>query len=216
MDIQLPYSDPQKGGNASPIISDARAQLTQPYGGKYYEAARRGRLFHGSSAAAGVVIPIYTNTAQVFGIWNPPNSGVLGVLAKLRMTYNLTTQIAGGFVLGILRDVGQVAATAGPISAFTKTTATCERGRTGNQQGGNKIQFTGSAATITDLITSLISLGINHLATTAADATVTPFTVGCDFDGEVCLEPGNALFLCSNKAQAGNWIPTLSWIEDPV
>src|SRR4051812_41287057 len=111
----MPFENQRKGGPAAPLLSDERAQLVQPYGGKWYHAAKQGRIFTGNDAAAGQVLPIYSATAQKFGIWNPPGSGVNGVLVNLRGTFVSTTGAAGGYALGLLRNVPAVAGTASPI-----------------------------------------------------------------------------------------------------
>ena len=214
-DITMALANSKKGSFAHPLLSDERAILTQPYGGKWYHAAKQGRLFTGNAAAAGVTIPIYSNTAQVFGLWNPANSDVLGVLVNLAMTYVSGTAAAGGYCLGLLRDVGALAGTAAPISAFTKGTP--ERGRLGGKTGGNTIQFTPSACTVTTgLMVIARQLGLNVQALTAADATCPGWTWVREFDGDLVLEPGNALFLCGNIAVGSVWAPSLTWAEEPI
>jgi hypothetical protein len=213
--FNLPFFNRNKGAATSPVLSDEGGILTQNLGGKWFHLAKQGRVFHGSAAAAGVVLPIYSATAQVFGIWNPANSGVNGHLVKLRMTYVDTTGAAGGYCLGLLRDVGSVAGTAAPISAFTATVP--ERAMLGGQTGGNRIRFTGSACTVTTaLMVAAYQLGMNQLVTTAADATTVPWSMQTDFDGDVVLEPGNALFLAGNIATLTKWVPTLTWAEIPA
>jgi len=211
----LPFFNSQKGSEAKPMLSDDRGLLTQPAGGRWYHTAKQGKLFTGNSAAAGLVLPIYSNTAQVFGIWNPAGSGVNAVLVNLRMTYVDTTGAAGGYVLGLLRDAGAAVGTAAPISAFTRTTP--ERGLFGAATGGNKVLFTGSAATVTTgLMVIGRNLGLNQLVTTAADATTVPWTMKEDFDGEISLSPGNAMFVAGNIATLSKWAVSLTWAEEPV
>ena len=43
--------------------------------GKYYDQVALGRVFIGSTAAAGSAFPISTGTAVTFGVWNTdPNT----------------------------------------------------------------------------------------------------------------------------------------------
>ncbi len=185
------------------------------YRGKWYDAAKAGKVFVGSAAAAGIVLPIYSATAQLFGLWNPPASGVNLIMVSLRMTYVDTTGAAGGYVWGLLRNVPAAAGTAAPISAFTE--ATPERGILGRQTGGNRVAFTGSAATVTTgLMVAARQIGQNQLVTTAADATTVPWTFREDYDGDLCLAPGNAMFLAGNIATLTKWVPSVTWIEEPV
>lgn len=211
----LPYANSMKGADAKPLMSDDRAQMVQPVGGRWYHAAKQGKLFIGNSAAAGLVLPIYSATAQLFGLWNKSNSGVNAVLASLRMTYVSTTGAAGGYVLGLLQNAGGSVGTAAPISAFTPGAPL--RGMMSEQTGGNRVSFTPSAATVTTgLMVVGRNLGINQLVTTAADATTTPWTAKEDFDGDVILPPGNALFVCGNIATLSVWAVSLTWAEEPV
>ncbi len=183
--------------------------------GKWYGASRAGKLFVGSAAASGIVLPIYSATAQVFGFWNPPQSGVNLVMVSLRMTYVDTTGAAGGYVWGLLRNVSAAAGTAAPISAFTPTVP--ERGMMGGATGGNKVSFTGSACTVTTgLMVAARQIGLNQLVTTAADATTVPWTAREDYDGDLILAPGNGLFLAGNIATLTKWVPSATWIEEPV
>lgn len=209
---KLTYANSVKGDEARPLISDNRSQLTQDSCGKWYHAAKQGRVFTGNAAAAGAVLPIYSNTAQVFGLWNPAGSGVNCVFINLAATYVSTTGAAGGFVLGIMKNAGASIATGG-ISVFTQGTP--EPGIAGSQIGGNKVLFTPSAATVI-APTILRHLGVNQLVMTAADATNTTFAFYRDFDGELSVAPNNAVFLAGNIATLSIWAASLTWCEEPI
>jgi hypothetical protein len=214
MRLRLPFFNRQKGADAEPVLSDEQSLVVQPYGGRWYHAAKQGRVFTGNDAAAGQVLPIYSATAQKFGIWNPPGSGVNGVLVGLRGTYIDTTGAAGGYCLGLLRNVPAVAGTASPISAFTETAP--ERGLLGNDTGGNKIKF-GLAITVTTALMVIgRQLGINQTVLTATDATNLFSAFKEDFDGDLVLKPGNALFVCGNIATLCKLACSLTWAEEPI
>ncbi len=180
----LPFASNAKSGPSEPFLSDERALTVQPYGGRWYHASKQGRVFTGNAGVAGSVLPIFSNTAQVFGIWNPAGSGVNAVLINLAATYVDTTGAAGGFCLAIMKNAGSALATGG-ISAFTETAP--ERGLCGTT-GGNKVRFTASAATVI-APTLLRQLGINTLVLTAADATNPTFSFNKDFDGDLVVAP---------------------------
>lgn len=207
-DLKLPFFNSRKGAPASPYMSDEQAMLVQPYGGKWYQAAKQGRLFTGNAAAAGAVLPIFSNTAQVFGLWNPAGSGVVGVLVNIAGTYVDTTGAAGGFVLGIMKNAGSALATGG-ISAFTEGTPENSLGLL----GGNKIRFTPSAATVI-APTIWKHLGINQLVLTAATTGATTFLFNKDFDGETLIYPNSAVFLAGNIATLSKWAGGVSWAEE--
>ena len=207
----LPYFNGSKA-EAKPVLSDDRALLTQPHGGKWAHLAKQGRVFTGNSAAAGSVLPIFSNTAQVFGLWNKASSGVNCVLINVASSYVSTTGAAGGYVLGVMKDAGSGLAT-GAISAFTAGTP--ERGLVGSGLGGNKVAFTPSAATVV-APTILRHLGIGQLVITAADATNTTFAFNKDFDGDLIIAPGNAVFLAGNIATLTIWAASITWAEVDV
>jgi hypothetical protein len=210
LDIALPYANSAKGTPAPPLLSDERAQLTQPYAGSLYHLAKQGKVFTGNSDAAGTVLPIFSATAQKFGLWNPSGSGVIGILHQVAMTYVSTTGAAGGYVLAINKTVGAQIATGG-ISVFTEGVPENSLGTT----GGNKIKFAPATAT-TIAPTIWRHLGMNQLVTTAADATTVPWTMTQKFDGDCLVYPGTAVWLCGNIATLTQWASCFVWAEVPV
>lgn len=210
MNFRLPFFNSSRN-EASPMLSDERGVLTQQACGKWYHLAKQGRVFTGNAAAAGAVLPIYTATAQVFGIWNPAGSNVNAVLISLRGTYVDTTGAAGGYCLAVNKNIGGQLAT-GAISAFTEGTP--ERGLVGatSGSGGNKVRFAPGAAT-TIAPTLLRQLGINQLVTTAAEDEQVTFAFKEDFDGDLVVGPGTAVWVCGNIATLSKWACSLTWAE---
>ncbi len=167
-----------------------------------------GNLFFGSTAAAGAAVPLTTATAQVFGIWNPPGSGVLAVLDKLIMGIaTLGTNIVAALNWSVLTGV-QAIATGQPITAFTDTTIrNAQIGRGKN----SKIKFTGSAAT-TIAATQLVPVGITSTTGTAVNAT--PVMV-FEHNGLIMVPEGVAMFLVGSVAPGSTYQIGLSWAEVP-
>ena len=212
MNLQFPFRSPFKGGAASPVLSDTMALMMQALHEKHYQAAKEGRLFIGSAAAAGTVLPIYSATAQKFGIWNPAGSGVNANVLGINMTYVDTTGAAGGYVLGINRNAGSALATGG-ISAFTADTEV-DNALSG-KLGGNKVRFAPAAATT--LAPALWRhLGLSQNAFTAAGTDQMAFNLGIKFDGDCIVEPNTAVWLCGNIATLAKWASTIAWIEEPI
>lgn len=208
MQLTLPFWNSRKSGTQSPFLSDEGALLGQQYGGKWYHAAKQGKLFWGNMAATGVVLPIFSATAQIFGVWNPAGSGVNGVLVNLAATYVDTTGASGGYCLAIMKNAGASLATGG-ISVFTEATPENSLG----SNGGNKIRFTATAATVI-APTVWKQLGINQLVITAATTGATTFSFEKDFDGELVVYPNTAVFLCGNIATLSKWAASLAWVEE--
>lgn len=178
------------------------------------ELAAEGKIFTGVSAAAGQVLPIFSATAQKFGIWNPAGSGVLAEIMGVRLTYVQTTQAAGGFVLALLTAAPANLATAARITAFTETAGSLRNNFMADGKATAKVLFTPSAATVTAPIIGR-HLGINQdVAPATAAVTFARGGVGEDFpDGEVMLAPGNALFICGNIATLVTLACGITWGE---
>jgi hypothetical protein len=208
----LPFWNSSKGAEAKPTLSDERALLTQSAAGEWYHLAKQGMVFTGNMAATGVVLPIFSSTSQVCGIWNPAGSGVNAVLMNVRGTYVDTTGAAGGYCLAIMKNAGSALATGG-ISAFTETTP--ERGLVGNATGGNKVRWTGSAATVI-APAILRQLGINQTVITAATTSSGFFTWQENWQGDLVIAPNNAVFLAGNIATLAKLACSLTWAEIPV
>ena len=88
----------QDGQPQSPLVDRYGNSRVVEYRGKYGEANSRGALFHFQTLVAGQTIPIFTNTAQTYGLMNPAGSGVILELVRLEFGYLSTTQAPGGLV----------------------------------------------------------------------------------------------------------------------
>ena len=177
------------------------------------QATDEGRVFAGNAAAAGFVLPIYSNTAQKIGLWNPRGNTKKAILHRVTFTYVSTTGAAGGFVLALVKDAPAHLATGAAITAFTE--GTFETDIFNGLLGAKNLptcRFTPSAATVTAPIIGR-HLGLNQLVITAADATNTQWNAECKFDGDVRLLPGSAVFLAGNIATLITMAPSLVWEE---
>ncbi len=214
LDLVAAYANGAKGSPVAPILSDERAIVTQQYGGRWYHAAKQGRIFTGNSAAAGSVVINYDATAQVFGLWNPAGSGVNGLLINLRGTYrSVSPGAAGGYVWAITRNAGASLASSG-ITVFTETSP--ERGLLGSLVGGNKIRFTASAATVI-AATQYVPIGVSQTVLTNTDATNlfnTAFQV--NYDGDFILTPNTAIWFGGNISLLSAVATSVTWCEEPV
>jgi hypothetical protein len=177
-----------------------------------YNLAKQGKVFTGNIAAAGVVLPIYSGNTQQVGLWNPAGSNVDLVLLRLGLTYVDTTGAAGGYVISQLTGLGSTVATGTNITAFTETAAVSHYAG-GSYSSSAKF---GQGATLTivgSAVTILRHLGLNQLVTTAADATTTPWKTAFDFEGDIVVTPGQAIFVAGNIATLSKWSGSLTWLE---
>jgi hypothetical protein len=167
-----------------------------------------GKGFFGSTAAAGVAIPLTTATAQVFGMWNPPGSGVVAVFDKLLLGIaTLGTNIVAALNWSVHLNV-QAIATGSALTALTETTI---RNSILGRGAVSKVKFTGSAATTT-AATQLLPVGIT--STTGTPTNSSPMMV-LEHDGVIMVPEATAIFLVGSAAPGSTYQIGLSWAEIP-
>jgi len=184
--------------------------MTTASGISLYDLAQSGALFTGNIAAAGVVLPIYSNTTQQVGLWNPVGSGKDIVLVKIDLTYVDTTGAAGGFCLGYLSNAPAAIGTGLAITAYTETASVS------NYPGGGfaSVAKFGQGATLT--VTAPVvkrQLGLNQTVLTAATTSSPQWSSEILFHGEEVLTPGTAAFVCGNIATLSKFTGSLVWAE---
>lgn len=176
----------------------------------YYDLAKQGKIFHGNVAAAGVVLPIYSNTTQQVGLWNPVGSGVDLVLLHIALSYVDTTGAAGGYVLAQLTNAPAAVGTGLAITAFTETASIPAY----NGGGFTSVAKFGQGATLTVTAPTVKRhLGLSQNAFTAAGTGQMAFVNRIDFGGEEVLTPGTAVFVAGNIATLAKWSGSLTWAE---
>lgn len=165
-----------------------------------------GNGFFGSTAAAGAAIPTTNATAQVFGMWNPPGSGVVAVLDKLILGIaTLGTNIVAALNWSVHLNVQSIA-TGSAITAFTDTTI---RNSVIGRGAASKVRFTGSAATTT-AATQLTPIGVT--STTGTPTNSSPVMV-FNHDGLIMVPEGVGIFLVGSAAPGSTYQIGLSWAE---
>lgn len=179
------------------------------------ELALEGRVFRGNAAAAGMVIPIYSNTTQQFGLWNPQGNDVIAEIILIGLgSYVDTTGAAGGYVLGITKGAPAQLATGAKITAWTETTP--ENSLPGFGAAA-KCKF-GQGATLTVTAPTLyMHLHISQNAFTAAGTNQMAQKQGvAEFpDRTLWVPPGVAIYLAGNIATLAKYAPTIEWAEHP-
>ena len=174
--------------------------------GKYFTDTLLGNHFLGSTAAAGVAIPISTGTALTLGVWNTSTTKNC-VPTYVAIGYTSGTIAVGEF--GILNQfVGFNVATGAPMAAITAGTA--KNALLGSGKG-SAMTFFPATATLTTGGTACYWLGPSNEV-----ATVSPGTIGGfyhDFDGRLIATPGQVIAVCGSIAQTGLFTITLGWVE---
>lgn len=172
--------------------------------GKYYSEVAAGRVFVGSTAAAGVAAPITTGTAVTFGLWNT-YPGKNAVLLWLTIGYTSGTIALGTWALAN-QNVGIAIGT--PLTAFTDGTPKNALIGSGN---ASSMRFTPSAATLAAGGTGFMFLPGGKASATAALGEINALTY--HFDGQVIVTPGQLVFVAASVAQTGIYSMSMAWSE---
>lgn len=177
------------------------------------ELTLEGRLHRGNGGAAGVVLPIFSNVTQQFGLWNPKGNDVIAEILLIGLgSYIDQTGAAGGYVLGIVKGAPSELSTGAKMTAFTETTPENGLPAFGVK---NKVKF-GVGATLTVTAPTIyMPLNISQNAFTAAGTEQMPARAAvAEFpDRTLWLPPGNAFFLAGNIATLAKYAPTIEWVE---
>ena len=183
--------------------------------GKWATASRQGRLFHGSSAAAGIAIPLYTATTQALCLWNTSTNVDLE-LVKYSLGYVSGTTVAGPVMYALL-NAGYAYGTGSPIATFTNAPTYMRPGRAGS--GASQAQFANVTVTTTAAlpVAQMIGSSISQPDAFAAASTTAPvIVVEENFDGSIIVPPGWALFPVALLASVTLYQQRLVWIENPI
>src|SRR3990167_1301965 len=176
--------------------------------GKYYPEVAAGKVFIGSTAAAGTAFPISTGTAVTFGLWNT-SSTKNAVPLWFNASYTSGTIALGTW--GIANQYcGFALGTAAPLSVFTDGTP--KNALLGSGLGSS-MRFTPSAGTLTAGGTAAMWLPAGQESATAGLGI---WGVGFDFDGSLIVPPGQLIFVCGSVAQTGLYSMSLAWAETDI
>lgn len=167
--------------------------------GKYFSQAKSGRLFFGSTAAAGTTPPVSSATAATFTLLNPLGSGVNAELISWDAGLTAATTVVGSLLLGI--------GTSLLINPTGQTALTMRCGLLGSAQPVCRLL---SVATIVACTDFFVISSVDAVTSTAAAR------LGCDFDGKIILPPASLVHVCGSAAQVSAFTQTMVWAETPV
>ncbi len=190
-----------------PRLTREGGVAVQDLHGRYAEAAYRGRLFHGSTPAAGVTVPIFSNLTQQFGLWNPLGSGYLAILSKVALGYVSGTNVAGHVCYAVKPNLGVAEAVPTSVTLITAT-----NGYLG--YGQSSVMKLVSPITIAAAATYLRPMGVSQDVQPATGVNA-PWTMTEDLEGSMIVSPGTAFFVASNVA-AGPAICTIGLVWEEV
>lgn len=180
---------------------------------RYYTQAYRGVAFTGSTAGLGVVVPTYSTTSQVFGIWNPAGNTRNAALQVLDGGCSaIGTMVVANFVLAQNLNAGSATATGG-ITNFTAGTPSASLV---GAAAANSVRFCPLTAT-TPVPTILMTLNYSYFSTGTAAPGSPGIGLHYDFDEGVIVPPNVAVWVANSTVANGSTFNlSLRWGEPPV
>lgn len=171
-----------------------------------YDDIKIGNIFIGSTAVAGVALPISTGTAVTCALWNTSisrNATLLGVA----IGYTSGTIALGEF--GIANQfVGNAINSGGPLTAATAGTPKNAMLGAG---AASTMTFIPATATLTAGGTAAMWLGKSIESATAGLGVFDGYRF---LDTPLVLSPGQIAFLCGSVAQTAFFTCSLMWREE--
>ncbi len=198
-------------GNSPNLLMGKSGELiASDQHGAHFIQTYRGNTFIGSTAIGGVVVPSFSVTGQVYGIWNPAGSGKLIVPIKVQIGCVAASVQALGFVWGYVANAGSQLSSGSTISAGTVGTPV--NAYLGSTNTSKAIFF---PATVTTTAPSYLrSIGTYAIGNASPVAQNNYFQITEYYNGDLYVGQGSAIFLAANAAGAVGAIDiSCTWCE---
>lgn len=207
-------------GNNYPFLQGKAGEVViAELHGKYYTQSYRGNIFIASTVQAGLAIPLNTTTAPLVVLWNPTGSGKNIVPIRFTCGYVSGATVSAALGYNVLLGAGSGSLNT-IITAFAPT-AVPGIGQgliNGNLGSGIKsvaqVSVSGTNTIVTTNAFYLRAAGISF------GAPITSSTVSHNmvdnFDGEVILPPGTAMYPVASANTVALFQQSLVWAEIPV
>lgn len=186
--------------------------------GRYYAAAKRGRMFRQTTSPLGLAIPIYTGTAPRVALWNPQGSGVNAILK--RFTCERASGTTVEFSAGLYRvlGTGSSTATAAVITAFPGAANVARTDPINSIVGGGEVSkclstASGTVTTTAGAVGDFFYALFHSYAAVGATA-VESSQQRVDFDDDTIVPPGVMIYLAATVASVALYATTLMWEEE--
>jgi len=182
--------------------------------GRFYGAARAGKLFHGCSVVGGNAIPISSATAITFMLWNTSTTVNLELLTY-RLGYVSTTDVPGGVIYNYGYQGNAIGPAGAAITAFNNVPASIVPGMLSSSPAASQASFSNAATNTVKAVTTFIPGNMSQLTATAA-TTGNPFILQEDFEGSIIIPPGWFFFPAATAASGAVYTQRLTWAEWPI
>ncbi len=201
-----PNSYARGAENVSPSGTVEGAVLVSQFSPSYYEAVKADRVFIYTILSQAILLT--ATTGNVPTIINPASSGRNFVPLALRVAWISTAYTAGALAWAISRNVGSTFGTGAPI--VTATMVAQINARVGvNTNNTSKMMWSPSTNTFTAAPVVFAATGIGHVLT-AVDTSDNVV-----YNGEIVIEPGNALSLVYTVTTMTSLVSTTIWGYEP-
>lgn len=171
----------------------------------YYPDVLNGNVFIGSTAPAGVALPISTGTAVTCALWNT-SINRNAVLLSVDIGYTSGTIALGQFGLAN-QFVGNAVNAGGPLTAATPGTA--KNAYLGAGQA-SAMTFIPATATLAAGGTATKWLGLSIESATAGLGIFDAFRL---LTVPLVVPPGQIVFMCGSVAQTALFSMSMTWAE---
>ena len=198
------------GRNGELVCADAH--------GRYYEAGYRGKLFSASTAVAGVTLIsemaslVAANKQTVLSVYNPVQSGVIGILHRIVLV-NISGTPGAGNGWALEGQYGQT------LTTQTNNLATAGLPPTAHYpsaSAGQLVCFTALATGTTGADVLLRPLPFVSFATALA-ATTPNLSYVEDVNGEIAIPPGAIITIAPPALGTTHVVvASMSWEEVPL
>lgn len=216
-------SIPDTGSPVGALLGKSGEFLVSELHGKYYTSMIRGNIYTATTVAAGLAIPINTTTAPLIMLWNPAGSGK--VIVPIRMTFSL---VSGTAAAGAIMYQGLFAgspALNNVVTAFADNAGIANASNVGRQTNNNLLgntampaakcstQGTNTIVTTTSFFLRSPGIGYGNIITTS---TLILTSIVDNFDGEIGLLPGMAMYPVAVAASSALFQQSITWEEVPL
>lgn len=209
---------PDTSSPVGAILGKSGELLVSEINGQYYNQNYRGNVFIASNIFSGGAFPIYTTTAPVFFLWNPAGSGKNLVPIRFRAQYCTGTTVVFSPMWLYLQNAGggninSVVTANVPIVSPSLASASLN-----NANLANGVKNVGLFSVAPTIVTTssffLRNMGFSVGPVITTSVEIAPIID--DFNGEVIVPPGQAIYPAANVASVGLFNQSLSWYEVPI
>jgi hypothetical protein len=197
----------RSGPYSALVVADAH--------GRYFEAARNGRLFTTTVKAVTIATthntPIAAATATpILGLLNPVGNTKAAVLLRIAFGTTSGTPAGGQAILNFISGVGQSITGAAAGSIFSHTLPGSASPQASTMRPYNNTALTGLSPAVGN---ELLLIGAASAAAAAGNGG--PSIAGEDLGGSIIVQPNSLLALMAGTGAGTSWIvnASLTWEE---